>query len=324
MKKKKVSIIMPVYNSALYLDNTINSIIRQTFSDFELIIVDDCSTDNSVHIINNYCLQNSNIKLIECISNGGQSRARNMAIQYAIGEYIYFMDSDDILPQGAIEVLVNEIETGNYDIVIGDVRTIGVANEKLYSTRCVSSEIYTNNNDIINRYTKVGWCVAPWAKLFSKNFLLTHNIQFKEGIILEDELFTFTYVYYAQKVKIIPDIVYDYYIRGNSTMTQKISVKHLNGMRGDIEGMKAILSGNYSSPLTSCIITMSYRLAETVLLGDFKSETKEKYLLFLEAEVTFPIILRSLKFGITKVVKSIMFLLPMKLWYMYIKMLGRA
>lgn len=324
MDDKIVSIIMPVYNAESYLVATLDSVINQSFKNIEILIVDDGSTDKSIDIIKEYQNKYQNIIVICQECNMGQSAARNKALGFSHGDYVYFMDSDDILPHKAIETLVREILSDDYDFVIGDVTTLGSNTTNMYSTNCRAPEILSSNVEIVNRYIQKGWCVAPWAKLFKKDFLVEYNIFFKEGIILEDELFTFSYVFHGNKAKIVPDIVYNYFIRNNSTMTQSLSTKHLDGMVGDIKGMKTVLNNNFCTPLTAYIILMAYRLVEALLLGKIDVKNKKQYVLFLQKEISFSIILRTMFCGPKKAVKAMLFLLPSSLWLLFLKMLRRT
>ena len=112
----KISIIVPIYNVEKYLHKCINSILNQTFTDFELILVDDGGTDNCGNIIESYAKLDNRIITIHQ-KNGGLSNARNSGLKIAQGEYIRFVDGDDYIPADSIEILLNEIEK-NKDIVL--------------------------------------------------------------------------------------------------------------------------------------------------------------------------------------------------------------
>ena len=112
-----ISVIMPVYNAQKYLEESLNSILCQTFDDFELIIIDDGSTDNSYEICERYKEKDERIIVIHQI-NQGPSVARNIGIKKAIGKYIVFCDSDDILDKNALSLLYNAMEKYNADLAI--------------------------------------------------------------------------------------------------------------------------------------------------------------------------------------------------------------
>ena len=107
-KEKKVSIILPVYNSEKYLEKCLNSVIKQTYSNFELIVVNDGSTDNSQQIIDEFVTKDDRIKKI-IIKNHGQSYARNYALKYITGNFITFIDSDDYYSKDFLKIMLNNI-----------------------------------------------------------------------------------------------------------------------------------------------------------------------------------------------------------------------
>ena len=118
VRQPKISIIIPVYNVEEYLEQTIESILNQTLKDFELILIDDGSTDSSQDILKRYSDEYDKIKVMYQ-KNSGPSRARNRGIEAATGEYITFADSDDILPYNSLELRYNAAIEHNADLVIG-------------------------------------------------------------------------------------------------------------------------------------------------------------------------------------------------------------
>lgn len=114
----KVSVIIPVYNTELYLERCLNSILNQTFKDIELIIVNDNSNDSSPKIIETFINKNNNIKYIDNKENKGVSNCRNEAIKISSGEYLLFVDSDDYLEENMIEIMYNEASNNDLDIAM--------------------------------------------------------------------------------------------------------------------------------------------------------------------------------------------------------------
>ena len=135
-----ISIITPSYNSAKFISQTIDSILAQTYQNWEMLIVDDCSTDNSNDIINEYIEKDSRIKLIKLETNSGPANARNAGIKEATGEYIAFLDSDDIwLPQ-KLEKQIKFMSKHKLDITYSSYETIDEQNKKI-NTRIVKEFI---------------------------------------------------------------------------------------------------------------------------------------------------------------------------------------
>ena len=122
-----VSIITPCYNAEKYIARTIESVINQTYTDWEMLICDDCSTDNSCDVIESYCLKDSRIQLIRKGKNtGSPAEPRNLAIQHSHGEYIAFLDADDIWLPEKLQVQLNFMQTNNCDFVYSNYEKIDV------------------------------------------------------------------------------------------------------------------------------------------------------------------------------------------------------
>ena len=117
-----VSIIMPVYNSEKYIEESIKSVLCQSYNDFELIIVDDCSSDGSRKIMQGMADKDDRIKVIHLEQNKGVANARNVGMENAAGEYIMFLDSDDIFFPDAVKILVDRMKKTGADMTIGNYR----------------------------------------------------------------------------------------------------------------------------------------------------------------------------------------------------------
>ncbi|WP_286315789.1 glycosyltransferase family 2 protein, partial [Romboutsia ilealis] len=133
MRKNLVSIITPMYNSEKFIEATIKSVINQTYKDWEMIIVDDCSTDNSPNIVKPYVENDSRIKYIRVEFNQGVSHARNLALEQANGQFIAFLDSDDIWDEEKLE------------------KQIAFMNDKECAISFTSYELMDENNERLNK-----------------------------------------------------------------------------------------------------------------------------------------------------------------------------
>lgn len=142
----KISVIIPVYNVENYLRECLDSIINQTFKDIEIICVDDCSTDNSLDILNEYAQKDNRIKVFEQKENSGQGAARNFGISIAQGEYITFVDPDDYIESTMYEKMYNQAKTLNSEIVMCDVQKFfeTSGNIKLYNAFKKYKNVYEN------------------------------------------------------------------------------------------------------------------------------------------------------------------------------------
>jgi glycosyltransferase involved in cell wall biosynthesis len=223
----KVSIVIPVYNVEKYLRECLDSVINQTLRDIEIICINDGSTDNSADILAEYQNRENRLKVISQ-ENGGQSKARNAGLEVATGEYIYFLDSDDYIKTNSLEKLYTIAKTNNLDILYFDSEVI-FENDNLknqfpeYLTAYDRKNEYTdvlNGKDLFCKLvTNNAYVVQPCLQFTKRKYLEEKNIQFLEGIIYEDNLYTFVSILQAERVAHIKDKLYVRRIRPNSTMT---------------------------------------------------------------------------------------------------------
>lgn len=217
--KNSVSIIIPVYNVASYIEESLLSALNQTYSNIEYIIVDDCGTDNSISIVR--MLQHSNpykdIKIIHHTQNRGLSAARNTGLINATGEYIYFMDSDDTISHDCIDKHLNAILMYDADFTDANVRVIG-GRQKLFNT--IKSISLIDASNILIGYFAGDIHITACNKLYKKEFITKNSIHFVEGLLHEDTIWTLDIAQNARNVVMMPDFTYHYYIRGGSITTE--------------------------------------------------------------------------------------------------------
>lgn len=207
----KISVIIPVFNSSLYLDHCLSTVVNQTLKDIEIILIDDGSTDNSLSIIKGYAKKYSNIKYISK-ANEGQAIARNLGIQMASGEFIAFVDSDDYIELDMLEELYNVAKLKSSDIVVCDY-------VEEYSNKNIEKKsLYIEADNIIKSY--IICAAGPWSKIIKSDILKKNNIKFLEKNIYEDLAIIPTLALYTSKISYCPKILYHYLIRLNSTMNQ--------------------------------------------------------------------------------------------------------
>lgn len=208
--KPKISIIVPIYNAEKYLNKCINSILNQTFKEFELILINDGSTDNSKEICEMYLQLDSRIKIINQ-KNQGQSDARNKGLKIAQGKYIGFVDSDDWIEEYMYQKLIDSCILNNSDMSIIGMREIDLNGTCLQNYR-------PNNNISFSEIIKRAY---PVNKLFKKELFTINNFYFKNGKYYEDlELIPKIYTK-CNKISIVNKIAYNYLKRpGSTTSTQ--------------------------------------------------------------------------------------------------------
>lgn len=218
----EISIIVPVYNVEKYIDRCIDSILNQTFKDFELILVNDGSTDNSGDICDKYSKIDSRIKVIHKI-NGGVSSARNVGIDNANGKYIQFIDPDDWVDDLLLERSYNTINNEDSDIVFLGIKYEDFISKRV-TKRVVSKEIIFDINKNIKhdaiKLIKDDLFGFTWCKLFKASIIKSHKIKFDESISLaEDEKFTCDYYKYINKISVLDEAYYYYVKYGNERQT---------------------------------------------------------------------------------------------------------
>ena len=227
---KKISVIMPVYNVERFLRESIESVINKTYKNLEIILVDDGSKDNSGHICDEYIKKDSRIKVFHQ-ENKGLSGARNTGLDNSTGEYIMFIDSDDLFELDACEKMYEAIERRGADFVIGNYIYIDEDGTKWNS--CVFSEEKYNEFKLsITDYEKSFYIMnsGVWNKIFRKSFLDDLNIKFEERLPAEDAIFT-TYCFIKSKnVYYIPSIIYNYRQRKSDSISVELTHNYFSGI----------------------------------------------------------------------------------------------
>ena len=223
-----VSIIVPVYNVEKYIVRCLDSIKHQTMvNNIELILVDDCGNDKSMYLAKKYLSEQTvlNYKILCHSKNKGLSEARNTGISEATGDYLFFLDSDDEISNDCIECLIKPTVHRDYDIVVGNYVSIGGKVE--CELRITQGEII-GNDTILKEFINNSWYAMVWNKLYRRNFIYENMLIFKQGVIHEDELFSFNVSLYAESMYIVLTETYKYYINSESIMNSMVYKKHYN------------------------------------------------------------------------------------------------
>ena len=214
MKEKTISIIVPIYRVEKYLRRCLDSILGQTFKDFELFLVDDGSPDKCGAICDEYAQRDSRIKVIHK-ENGGLSSARNVALDVATGDYVMFVDSDDWVEPDFCMQALRMIDEHNVQVVAFGHCCVSVDQRKLYDrvTKCPrlveSSEAIRH---LILRDDAI--CNYSWNKIYKRS--LFENIRYPLGLLHEDDAVTYQLIAKAKKIYVSDVILYNYLIRKDS------------------------------------------------------------------------------------------------------------
>lgn len=228
MKTNKISVVIPIYNAGGYLEDCLDSLLSQSFTDFEAICVNDGSTDNSLEILNRYAEKDSRISILDG-PNGGYGKAMNRGMNEATGKYFAILEPDDLLPPNAYKTLYDTAEKHQVDFVRGTFKKFVEQNNRPRET----GELIQNpiNNKILcpreNMRTLRDIYPATWCGLYNLNFLKNWKIDYNEtsGASYQDVGFFLQTFTYAEKAIFIKDVVYLYRLDNPNSSSNTIGGK---------------------------------------------------------------------------------------------------
>ena len=229
----KISVIVPVYNTEKYLSRCIESVLGQTFTDYEVILVDDGSTDKSGVICDYYREKDRRILVVHR-ENKGVSSARNTALDIATGQFIYFLDSDDKIDEDLFERVLPNLEN-KYDMVCFQYMKHyedGSEEKVVFGSGSFSLIDFEQKLEFVVDHLlfyKIGW--EPWNRVYRKDIIDKYNIRFTEKIgFAEDLFFCLCYCLHSDSIIMMSDCLYHYYIHENSTMTSNAQTFKIDTM----------------------------------------------------------------------------------------------
>ena len=211
----RFSVIVPVYNVEAYLEDCLMSLQNQILDDYEVICVNDGSTDNSCRILAEWKQHYPQMRIIDR-ENGGLSAARNTGLKEAKGDYVVFVDSDDWVETMMLSRLANE--ANGEDMVCFACRRTDNEKSDVLEVEQGNGWDYFNRHALEHREVAF---VCVWQRCYRRQFLLDNDLWFREGILHEDNQFTPRACLKAQSIKVIPDILYNYRVRPGSIMTTR-------------------------------------------------------------------------------------------------------
>lgn len=243
MIEEKVSIIMPIYNSEKYVGEAIESVLKQTYKNFELILVDDGSRDNSYNIINDYSKKDDRIKVYKK-ENGGISSTRNFGILKATGKYIAFIDNDDEYKENLLSDNIVLLEKYDADIVKFNKTKVSIGDKnKSYTTSKTDFSIeFLEDNEIWKNFDKINkFGGTIWNAIYKRSFLEENSIKFDETSrnVIEDHEFNLECYKYVKKMVINPQSYYLWNMRTEHSTTGKFIEERFENIK--IEGNKLYL-----------------------------------------------------------------------------------
>jgi len=242
MKKPTVSVVIPAYNTSEAVKNVINGVLEQSFEDFEVILVNDGSTDNTLEVLKSYQEKDKRIRVFSKKNSGAPSGPRNFGIGKVRGKYIQFFDSDDRI--ASKDALKKAVEAMNERDLVATGWTVDLETKDkiIRDYKKVSPERELITKDITNYVLKsigsTGLLYNIWNKLFRTSIIKKNNIKFRENLPFgEDLLFVLDYLKYVKSIQIIPDITYGYFTSNISGTFSKSSLvpeyRHINNQALD-------------------------------------------------------------------------------------------
>ncbi|MDQ3889412.1 MAG: CDP-glycerol glycerophosphotransferase family protein [Actinomycetota bacterium] len=213
----RISVVVPLYNVAAYLETCLESLVQQTLAGLEVVMVDDGSTDESAEIAERFVARDSRFRLVRQ-RNAGLGAARNTGIEHAAGEFLAFVDSDDVVPRHAYEILVAALDETGSDFASGNVRRLtsfGTTQARFLAKAFERTRLRTH----VTRFPALLADRTAWNKLFRRSFWDQHRLRFPEGVLYEDAPVTLPAHYLARSVDVVDQTVYLWRVRGGSDLS---------------------------------------------------------------------------------------------------------
>ena len=276
MNDVKISVIIPVYNATKFLGECLDSVLSQTFEDYEIVCVNDGSTDSSLEMLKVYQAKSTKIKIVDQV-NQGVCTARNNGIANASGKYIFLMDNDDtLIEDNCFEVLYEKAEKNNLDILCFNYSF----SHAVDILKCPTERLFVGEDLLCSGRVNV----MPWNKLYLRELLECDNCGFQDGIQggCEDDELTLRVFMKAKRVMHIKDVFYAYRTDNMDAVTsQKTSMKNVLGAKAVLETLQKLLVEHKGKTITTFFkrrvffyLSELYHAAKVV---DEKVEAEEIY-----------------------------------------------
>ena len=242
MKKDmpKVSVIVPVYNSEQSLPACIDALLRQSYNNLEILLIDDGSTDGGARILKSYAAMDPRIVYIHQ-RNRGVSAARNEGLRRVSGKYVLFADSDDCYTWNAAELLVRTAEETQADWIVGAVRKTlrGVTETVQPGTGVFSGEAM---NEVLWRLLENYMIRQLWGKLYLAEIIRKYELRMREDMNCgEDFEWICRYLMHVQAMAALPEVVYHYRIKSNASLSQRFDMRSFHYLKLQYEAVRALL-----------------------------------------------------------------------------------
>lgn len=273
-KDMKLSVIVPTYNCEKYVKECLNSIVCQKDIEFELICVDDNSTDRTYDILKEYKERYPDIISIYQIEHKGVSGARNYGLRKALGKYIYYVDSDDILVAGSLKYMYDMCENNNLDVFFFSFENFTDEEDmkKQYSAMLnkhnkrtfYTQEVITGQNLFVSFLKHNEYYVTVWCQCINRAYALKNNLIFQEGMVFEDQVYTFQVLEHARRTMCTNKSLYKKRIRSNSICTNTDKRDYFVGNLNTIfflnSWLKTAEKNEYAETVYQLMVESKYRV----------------------------------------------------------------
>lgn len=275
----KISIIIPVYNAAKYLDVCITSILDQSYLNLEVLVINDGSKDDSGNICDGYAAKDDRVKVFHK-PNGGVSKARNLGLDHATGDWITFVDSDDYIEKDLVKCFVDNLEIGSDLYLQGVIIHKGNLRKAHYRYQ----DILTKNlDDFLTQFNIHPHLASPWGKLFNRNIIEINNIRFDQSVSYgEDTLFNLEYISYCRKVTLLKSENYNYIHKDTGLSKVQLRYSHELNIYNKVKNKMEKISKNLNHySFLACRVMESIYIDNAVVnkkkaLSLFLAENKEE------------------------------------------------
>lgn len=231
MKTPSFSVIIPVYNTEKYISKCIQSVLQQTYTDFEIVIVNDCSQDDSQNLVDKFQLSDSRIRSYTNIQNIGLGGSRNFGIKHARGRYIVFLDSDDWLEKNMLQLVFEALEITQAEMAIFRYYLHYSSQNYSYPTKSLYKRLRIKSNVFsLKSCPNIFDITSSCMKVYKKDLLIQNNIYFPVGLYYEDIPFSFKCYFSIQKGVIIDKPLY-YYRQHEGTITKERGQRMLDMLK---------------------------------------------------------------------------------------------
>jgi len=301
-----ISVIIPVFNVEKYIKRCLDSLLRQTFKDFEVVVVNDATPDQSMLVVKEFSEKWEHVTIVEHKKNMGLMWTRMSGYQMARGRYFVFLDSDDWIPDDALKILFETIKKTNADVVCGAYTVV----DDDGPIRAMYGRLsYGNTPEFVYKsMLKNEFPHNVWGKIFNADLFRTHKYDTYENFTNgEDALLFYQVLKYAKYVVSIPQSVYFYYRNAESSTNVKLSnraiesIVILNFYRTQIKKMYPTLSNDFDAKISSVLIDLKYATGQGRLISNLEKKFKLNYYVKISTILKSHSSLNALKLLIKKI-----------------------